>query len=126
MSWPPGHLLALLGALSILANSRAASSNPEGARFFTDKVQPILAEHCHKCHSHNADKIKGGLVLDSLSGFLTGGDSGPAIVPGQPEKSLLIKAIGYGDEDLQMPPKGEKLSPEKIRTLTQWVKMGAL
>jgi len=125
MSWSSGHVLALLGALSILANARAASSNFEGERFFTEKVQPILTEHCHKCHSHNADKIKGGLVLDSLSGFLTGGDSGPAIVPGKPEASLLLKAIGYGDEDLQMPPKGKKLSEEQIRTVTQWVKMGA-
>src|SRR5688572_2575970 len=120
-----GQLIALLGALSILADSRAAAPNPEGERFFTGKVQPILAEHCHSCHSHNADKIKGGLVLDSLSGFLTGGDSGPAIVRGEPDKSLLITAIGYADEDLQMPPKGKQLSEDQIRTLTQWVKMGA-
>jgi mono/diheme cytochrome c family protein len=120
-----GQLLALLGALSILADSHAASPSPEGERFFTGKVQPILSEHCHGCHSHNADKIKGGLVLDSLLGFLTGGDSGPAIVRGEPERSLLIAAIGYADEDLQMPPKGKKLSEDQIRTLTQWVKMGA-
>jgi cytochrome c553 len=120
-----GQLLALLGALSILAGARAAAPNLEGERFFTGKVQPILAEHCHSCHGHSADKIKGGLVLDSRSGFLTGGDSGPALVPGEPEKSLVIAAIGYADEDLQMPPKGKKLSDDQIRTLTQWVKMGA-
>jgi hypothetical protein len=104
-----GQLFALLGALSILANSRAAVPNPEGDRFFTDKVKPILSEHCHSCHSHNADKIKGGLVLDSLSGFLTGGDSGPAIVPGEPEKSLAIKAISYTDEDPANAAQGQEV-----------------
>jgi mono/diheme cytochrome c family protein len=125
MSWPSGHVLALLGALSIPGGSLHAASDSEGERFFTDKVKPIFVEHCHNCHSHNADKIKGGLVVDSLSGVLTGGDSGPAIVPGDPKKSLLIVAISYTDEDLQMPPKGKKLSDAQIRTLTEWVSMGA-
>ena len=103
----------------------AASLSNEGERLFKSTIQPVFAEHCHKCHSHNADKIKGGLVLDSLLGALTGGDTGPAIVPGEPEKSLLIKAVRYTDEELQMPPKGKKLSDEQIRALTEWVKLGA-
>ncbi|MEW6302000.1 MAG: DUF1549 domain-containing protein [Verrucomicrobiota bacterium] len=98
---------------------------PEQRAFFTQKVQPVLQRHCHKCHSHSADKIKGGLVVDSLSGLLTGGDTGSAVVPGHPEKSLLITAVSYKDEDLQMPPKGEKLSDGDIAVLTDWVKMGA-
>src|SRR5436190_21614 len=73
--------------------------------FFIKQVQPILQENCFKCHSHSAEKIKGGLVLDSLDGMLAGGDTGPALIPGDVEKSLLIKAIRYQDEDLQMPPK---------------------
>ena len=94
--------------------------------FFIREVQPILRENCFKCHSHSAEKIKGGLVLDSLDGMLTGGDTGPAIIPGDVEKSLLIKAIRYKDEDLQMPPKDKKLSESQITTIEQWVKDGAI
>ncbi len=92
---------------------------------FEKTVQPIFAEQCYKCHSHSADKIKGGLVLDSLSGLLKGGDSGPAITPGKVEESLLIKAIRYTDPDLQMPPKGKKLSADQIAALEKWVQAGA-
>src|SRR5688572_16088417 len=123
-----GRSLRWLGLLVCLggANADGAASLPQqGERLFKSTIQPIFAEHCHKCHSHDADKIKGGLVVDSLSGLLTGGDSGPAIVPGEPEKSLLIKAIRYTDEELQMPPKGKKLSEEQVRALTEWVKLGA-
>ncbi len=102
-----------------------AKSTAEQAAFFEQKIRPIFAEHCFKCHSHSADKIKGGLVLDSLAGALKGGDNGPALVPGKPEASLLVKAIRYGDPDLQMPPKGKKLSGEQIAALTKWVKQGA-
>jgi hypothetical protein len=97
-----------------------------GASF--EQAHSILQEHCFKCHSHSADKIKGGLVLDSLDGVLTGGDSGPAIVPGDVQKSLLIQAVRYGNEELQMPPpkgEGKKLSENQIAILEQWVKDGA-
>ena len=70
----------------------------------------MLANNCYKCHSAEAEKVKGGLLLDTREALLKGGDTGPAIVPGDPEKSLLIKAVRYTDPDLQMPPKGEKLS----------------
>src|ERR1043166_9019452 len=96
--------------------------------FFASRVQPIFQERCFKCHSHSAEKIKGGLVLDSLDAMLTGGDSGPAIVPGNPNKSLLVQAIRYTNEDLQMPPTkngGEKLSEAEIASIEQWVKDGA-
>ena len=106
----------------------AAVPSPEGLELFEKKVQPILAETCYKCHSHDADKIKGGLLLDSHEAALKGGDTGPALVPGKPEESLLIKAIRYTDPDLQMPPRkggGKKLSDEQISALTEWVKLGA-
>ena len=96
--------------------------------FFREKVRPILADTCFKCHSHEAGKMKGGLVLDSREGMLTGGDTAAAIVPGKPEDSLLIKAVSYSDPDLQMPPiKGDskKLGAAQIAILTEWVKMGA-
>ena len=111
--------------LSFGAVLRLAATPADDADFFDKKIQPILSENCYKCHSHTADKIKGGLVLDSLSGALKGGDTAPAIVPGNPGESLLIKAISYTDPDLQMPPKNKKLSPEQVATLTEWIKKGA-
>ncbi len=99
--------------------------DPEGGKFFSEKIQPILRENCFKCHSHSAEKIKGGLVLDSREALLNGGDNGPAIVPGEPGKSLIIDAVGYQDQDLQMPPKNKKLSDDQIALLTDWVKRGA-
>src|SRR5207237_900859 len=68
---------------------------------------------------------KGGLLLDTREAMLKGGDNGASVVPGDPEKSLLIKAVRYTDENLQMPPKGKKLSSEQISELEAWVKMGA-
>ncbi len=116
--------LVFAGAL-LLALPAFADISPESAEFFEKKIAPIFKEHCFKCHSHSAEKIKGGLVLDSADGAFTGGDTGPAVVPGDVAKSLLITAVGYKDDDLQMPPKGKKLSEEQIALLTDWVKMGA-
>ena len=93
---------------------------PEQAAFFETKVRPVLVEHCYKCHGEG--KHKGNLQLDSLAHLLAGGDTGPAIVPGQPAESLLIQAINY--DGYEMPPE-RKLSAEKIADLTQWVNMGA-
>src|SRR6266511_577085 len=117
----------LLGTIAFVAVHAFAAEppDPKGAEFYEKRIQPILSRHCYKCHSHSGEKIKGGLVLDSAEGLLGGGDSGPAVVPGDPEKSLLIEAIRYGNEDLQMPPKGKKLTDEQIATLTEWVKIGA-
>ena len=92
--------------------------------FFSQKVQPLLTQHCLKCHSHDAGKMKGGLTLDSKSGWQTGGDSGPAIVPGDPDKSLLITAVKFTDPFLEMPPK-KKLADAEIAILVEWVKRGA-
>src|SRR5712671_3009757 len=87
--------------------------------FYEKRVQPILSEYCYQCHSHQAEKIKGSLVLDSREGLLKGGESGPAVLPGDPEKSLLIRAVRHVDEDLQMPPK-KKLAETQIALLIQW------
>jgi hypothetical protein len=91
--------------------------------FFEAKILPVLQKRCFECHSHE-NKIKGGLALDSRSGWQHGGDNGPAIVPGNLDKSLLIKAVRYGDENFEMPPKG-KLPAEEIALLEAWVKQGA-
>jgi hypothetical protein len=109
----------------------AADAAPEisaaDRQFFETKIRPVLSEDCYKCHSHEADRIKGKLMLDSREGLLLGGTTGPAIVPGKPEDSLLIDAIRYTDEDLQMPPAdhGGMLTNQQIADLTEWVRRGA-
>ncbi|MFN0019884.1 MAG: DUF1549 domain-containing protein [Pirellulaceae bacterium] len=97
---------------------------PEQEQFFEAKIRPVLATHCGECHSDKAEKLKGNLRLDTRDGIRLGGDTGTVVVAGQPDKSSLIRAIRYRDEDLQMPPKG-KLSDEVIADLEAWVKMGA-
>ena len=79
---------------------------------------------CAKCHASTSEKVKGGLLVDSREGLRKGGDTGPAVVPGNLDESLLITAIRYNDESLQMPPK-TKLSDEVIADFEKWVKMGA-
>ena len=84
----------------------AAAPGNEGYDFFEGKIRPVLVEHCYKCHSASAEKVKGGLLLDTREGVLKGGESGkPLILPDDPERSRLIEAIRYANEDLQMPPK---------------------
>src|SRR5687768_16178366 len=117
--------LIFVGLMAIARASAAPASTPEGIEFFEKKVRPVLAESCYECHSATSKKLKGGLLLDARDSVLKGGDNGPAIVPGDPEKSLLIKAVRYTDPDLQMPPKDKKLPASQIADLEAWVKMGA-
>ena len=100
----------------------AGTSDPAAIEFFEKSVRPILVERCQGCHG--AAKQKGGLRLDSRQAAIAGGTTSPAVVPGQPEKSLLVEAINYG-EPYQMPPKS-KLPAGEIDTLTRWVKQGAV
>ncbi len=118
------QLISLVSLCLTLAGL-AASPTPAQVQFFESRIRPILADNCYKCHSQHADKLKASLLLDTRDGLLNGGDSGPAIVPGDPDKSLLIKAVRYTDADLQMPPKGKKLSDAQVSDLVAWVKMGA-
>ncbi len=119
-------LLALIVPTAWAMDAVPALS-PADQHFFETKIQPILSGQCYKCHSHQADRIKGKLMLDSRDGVLLGGTSGPAIVPGKPDDSLLIQAVSYSDEDLQMPPPdhGGKLTDQQIADLTEWVRRGA-
>ncbi|MGE3313480.1 MAG: PSD1 and planctomycete cytochrome C domain-containing protein [Planctomycetaceae bacterium] len=105
-----------------LAADEAPRPTPTPAQieFFETKVRPVFAAKCQKCHA--GEKHKGGLSLDSLSAILAGGDSGPALVAGKPEESLLIEALNYNG--LEMPPTG-KLAEGEIAAITDWVKMGA-
>lgn len=109
---------------SVASSAKAETAPPEGLDLFEKKIRPVLAESCYKCHSESAPKLKGGLKLDSLQGMLTGGDDGPAIVPGKPDQSILIKAIRGGDPDLQMPPK-KTLPPAVVADFVRWVQLGA-
>ena len=118
------RLLTFLLALSALA--APAADSPAGHDYFENKIRPLLIEHCLKCHDGAAsEKPKGGLALNTRDGWAKGGEHGPAIVPGQPDKSLLIRALRYTDKDLQMPPKGKQLSASQIALFEEWVRLGA-
>jgi hypothetical protein len=116
------RLLPLL-LLSSAVNVTAADDAQRAAMaFFENKVRPLLVERCYECHSEK--KQKGDLRMDHISYILKGGGTGPAVEPGNPDKSLIIEAIRYKNEDTAMPPK-KPLSPEEVAILEQWVKVGA-
>ena len=114
----------LLGLLAAASHVLAVDDeSTEAAQMhFEQYVAPLLKAKCSRCHSHDAGKSESGLMLDSRQSMLTGGDSGPVIVPGKPDDSLLIQAVRY--EDLEMPPDG-KLADREIRLLETWVRAGA-
>jgi hypothetical protein len=97
---------------------------PADIEFFEKRVRPVLVKHCYSCHSADAKKVKGGLRLDTRDGVLKGGTSGPAVVPGDPARSLLVRAVRHADPDLKMPPE-TKLTATEIAGLEAWVKKGA-
>ena len=111
----------------ILLESSAAADGPQvdpsDLRFFEARIRPILVDRCYSCHS--TKKARGGLALDTREGLLRGGDTGPAIVPGDADKSLLIVSVRHSDPELKMPQKGPKLSDEEIADLVRWVNRGA-
>ncbi len=95
----------------------------EQLAFFESRIRPLLATHCYECHSSESDELQGGLLVDSRPTMRRGGDTGPAVIPGDVEHSLLIQAVRY-DDAMEMPP-DEKLSDAEIADLESWVKMGA-
>jgi cytochrome c553 len=96
-----------------------------GEAFFETRIRPVLVENCYECHSATAKKIKGGLRVDSQQALLKGGDSGPAIVPGDPANSLLLRAVRHEEQELAMPAKKPKLRDAHITDLATWIKQGA-
>ncbi|MCB1211251.1 MAG: DUF1549 domain-containing protein, partial [Verrucomicrobiales bacterium] len=118
-------LSSILLLLTVAVCHGADDAEREAARFFEKDVRPILVNRCYECHSKT--KQKGGLRVDHVGYLKTGGDTGPALIPGAPEKSPMIEAIHYTDEDFQMPPKnnGGKIPDAEIATLEKWIKMGA-
>ena len=117
-------MIAAMKWHTFLLLTTALASAAEDTAFFENKIRPVLVEHCYSCHSPEAKKIKGGLLLDTREASRRGGDTGPAVVPGDASKSLLLKAIRYADPDLEMPPK-KKLPAEVIADFERWIAMGA-
>jgi cytochrome c553 len=118
------HLLS--GGLLLLARAAPALDDDaaRGLALFKDYVEPILRRSCFACHSHEGEKAKGGLVLDSRIGWADGGGRGPAIVPGKPSESLLLQVVSRAHPELAMPPDG-KLADDDIEKLRQWIALGA-
>lgn len=106
------------------ASSTLLAATPQQTEFFETKIRPVLAQNCYECHSE-AGKKKGGLLLDSRPGWQKGGESGPAIIPGDAKKSLLMVSIRHEDHDLEMPKAGAKLSDAIIADFTTWINEGA-
>jgi hypothetical protein len=125
-------LLLLAPAVHAAASATPAESqipaptpiSAQDLEFFESKIRPILVDACYKCHSRQADKVKGGLLLDTREGLLHGGNGGVVIVPGKPDDSVLIQAVRYLDPELQMPDDG-RLTDQQIADLTEWVRRGA-
>jgi hypothetical protein len=118
--WLAAAGLVALCTASVFASQQQVA--PQQLEFFEQRVRPLLVEHCYECHA--GKKRNGGLSLETRAGWQMGGDRGPAIVPGRPDESLLIQAVGYQDDDLQMPPDG-RLPQGEISVLEAWVRMGA-
>ncbi len=114
--------MTLLLLLPLAAGLQEAER--ERLDFFEKRVRPLLVERCYKCHSASGDSVKGGLLLDSREGLLRGGNTGPAVVPGDPDASPLVRAVRGSDEEIRMPPKS-RLAPTEIADLEAWVRMGA-
>ena len=119
-------LLIVMGLFAISSRGIAAEPDAKVLELFEKKIRPVLVEQCYSCHSAEAaknKKLKGGLQLDTRQGLLTGGETGPAIVPGKPAESTLLKAIRYSTE-LKMPPTS-KLADSVVADFERWIKAGA-
>ena len=119
-------LILLLGWIAGSTTGVTAQPGSDELEFFENHIRPVLVDHCYECHSTTAKKMKGGLRVDSREALLKGGDTGPAVVPGDVAKSLLLRAVRHEDPDLAMPAKKPKLADSVISDLEKWIKQGAL
>jgi hypothetical protein len=125
----PFLAMLLIGACVGAATGQEKAPKPaalskDSIAFFETHIRPVLTEHCYQCHSTQSKKLRGNLLLDSQPGIAKGGENGPALIPGDVEKSRLIQALRWTDPNFVMPPK-EKLTPRQIEKFEEWVKMGA-
>jgi hypothetical protein len=122
--------LAAPAGLSAEPDPKASPKNglepatPEQIAFFEKSIRPVLVRECYSCHATTAEKIKGGLTLDTRDGLRKGGKTGPGIIPGDTANSLLLKAIKHVEDDLKMPPK-KKLADSVIADFEKWIALGA-
>jgi len=105
-----------------LLSTSVRGDDRDGVQFFEAKIRPVLIKHCYECHAADSKSLKGGLLVDSAAGLRAGGDSGPAIIAGQSEDSLLLQALRY--ENYEMPPSG-KLPDQVVQDFARWIEMGA-
>ncbi len=111
--------------LPLLLTGACGTAAADDVAFFESKIRPVLVEHCYDCHSAESGKSKGGLMLDTKGGIRTGGDTGPAVAPGDPARSLLLTAMQHSDPDLEMPPKKPRLPDAVLADFAAWIKAGA-
>jgi cytochrome c len=122
-----GFLAVTLAGCGPPARPRITVTDPANPEFYTQNVQPIFQDNCYRCHGWM--NHRGGLNIETQAGMLKGGKSGPALVPGDPEHSLLVRLIrhdGPADHPMPMPSKSAKLSASDIATVEKWIKAGAL
>jgi len=122
--FPPILFAALFYSLASSVWADGGARGLDADAFFESRIRPVLVEHCYKCHSSRAKSPKGGLRVDSRDALLSGGTSGPAVVPGKPDDSLLLKALSYEGEVAEMPPDGRLPAPV-IADFHRWIASGA-
>ena len=117
-----GRAISVLSAALLMA-AAVRGEGRGGERFFEQKIRPVLAANCYACHSQQSPNLQAGLRLDSREGIAAGGNAGPAIVAGRPERSLMMRVLSHEDE-IRMPPTG-KLADSDIAAIEGWIRMGA-
>lgn len=122
-SYLAAHPQAVARVLASALPNKEQRFTEEQFTFFREKIEPVLTEQCYECHSASARKLKAGLHLDTRGGILTGGDSGPALRPSDPDRSLLLRSLTSDRLEL-MPPK-HKLPDAVIADFRKWIEMGA-
>lgn len=120
--WVSAMTMLMVASLSMI-NLSSRGDDSEISTFQT-KILPVLSKKCYECHSKKANKAEGGLTLDTIAAMRRGGDRGPAVVPNDVAESILIDALKYSDDDLQMPPDG-KLPDQVIADFQRWIENGA-
>jgi hypothetical protein len=118
-------LLSVSLLVALFAQRGVADEQAQGVEFFESKIRPVLVKHCYDCHSAESGAAEGDLELDTRKSIRAGGARGPAVVPGDPGKSLLLTALSHADTDLRMPPKEPRLPAAVIADVKKWIEMGA-
>lgn len=121
MAFSPATIRRWTLAISLMTPLISVAGDPEGIAFFEKEIRPLLVTHCYECHANG--EANGGLSLETRDAIMRGGDTGPAAMPHQPDRSLLIKAVRYTHEELQMPPQS-RLRDVDIALLERWVQIG--